>query len=83
MNSNNQETYLKEDEIDLRELFIKIWAKKIFIVSFTFIVTILAAAYTLTKTPIYEGKVLIEIGNYKLDNSNNSNNNNKVIIVIF
>lgn len=75
MNSNNQETYLKEDEIDLRELFIKIWAKKIFIVSFTFIVTILAAAYTLTKTPIYEGKVLIEIGNYKLDNSNNNNSN--------
>ena len=74
MNSNNQETYLKEDEIDLRELFIKIWAKKIFIISFTFIVTILAAVYTLTKTPIYEGKVLIEIGNYKLDNSNNNSN---------
>ncbi len=82
MNSNNQETYLKEDEIDLRELFIKIWAKKIFIVSFTFIVTILAAAYTLTKTPIYEGKVLIEIGNYKLDNSNNNNSNNNSNILI-
>jgi len=32
----------------------------------------------LAKTPIYEARAMLEIGNYKLDNNNNNNNNNKV-----
>ena len=57
---------LAEDEIDLRELFKTIWAKRVFIAIFTFIVTVLAAIYAYTKTPIYEAKALIEIGSSKV-----------------
>jgi len=34
------------------------------------------------KTPIYEARALVEIGNYKMhnNNNNNNNNNNKVIL---
>jgi uncharacterized protein involved in exopolysaccharide biosynthesis len=57
--------YIQEDEIDLKELFKTIWAKKIFIVIFTLVVTILAGFYAYSKTPIYEAKALLEIGEYK------------------
>ena len=56
---------LEEDVIDLKELFKTIWAKKIFIVIFTLVVTILAGFYAYSKTPIYEAKALLEIGEYK------------------
>ena len=59
--------YIQEDEIDLKELFKTIWAKKIFIVIFTLVVTILAGFYAYIKTPIYEAKALVEIGEYTLD----------------
>ena len=58
---------LEEDEIDLKELFKTIWAKKIFIVIFTLVVTILAGFYAYIKTPIYEAKALVEIGEHTLD----------------
>lgn len=64
-----QEKYLQEDEIDLRELFKTIWAKKVFIIIFTLVVTILAAIYAYNKTPIYEAKALVEIGEYKLNST--------------
>ena len=60
-----QEKYLQEDEIDLRELFKTILDKKVFIVIFTLVITILAAIYAYNKTPIYEAKALLEIGEYK------------------
>ncbi|MCT7505100.1 Wzz/FepE/Etk N-terminal domain-containing protein [Aliarcobacter cryaerophilus] len=63
-----QEKYLQEDEIDLRELFKTILDKKVFIVIFTLVITILAAIYAYNKTPIYEAKALIEIGEYKVIN---------------
>ena len=63
-----QEKYLQEDEIDLRELFKTIWDKKVFIVIFTLVITILAAIYAYNKTPIYEAKALVEIGEYKQNN---------------
>lgn len=55
---------IQEDEIDLRELFLTLWAKKVFIIMFTMVVTLGAVGYvTLKKTvPLYEGSVLIEIG---------------------
>lgn len=58
-----------EDEIDLKELFLTIWEKKIFIVVFTAIITILSIVYVSIKTPIYEASALVEIGEYKLDNN--------------
>lgn len=54
--------YIQEDEIDLKELFITIWKRKLFIISFTFVVTLCAGIYAYTKTPIYEVKSIIEIG---------------------
>ena len=63
-----QEKYLQEDEIDLRELFKTIWARRFFVIAFTLVVTVLAAVYAYTKTPIYEAKALVEIGEYKQNN---------------
>lgn len=72
---NNNVGHIQEDEIDLRELFKIIWDKRIFIVVFTFLVTIISGIYIFSKTPIYEAKALIELGSYKLNNNNSSNNN--------
>ncbi|MGB7403226.1 MAG: Wzz/FepE/Etk N-terminal domain-containing protein [Arcobacter sp.] len=78
MIQNNQ---LQEDEIDLRELFLTIWKYKIFVVTCTFIITILSIFYVLifkNPVPIYKGSVLIEIGEIKTENGlgliDNSNN---------
>ena len=70
---NNQQRYIEEDEIDLRELFLTLWEKKVFILLFTIIVTILASIYAFIKTPIYEVKAVIEVGTFNSNNSNNSN----------
>ena len=64
-----QEKYLQEDEIDLRELFKIIWDKKFFIILFTLAITVLATVYAYSKTPIYEAKALLEIGEYKINNT--------------
>lgn len=59
-----------EDEIDLRELFKTIWEKKIFILLFTSIVTIISIVYVFLKNPIpvYQGKIYIEIGQVQSQN---------------
>ena len=56
--------YLQEDEIDLRELFKTLWKHKIFILVFTSMVTFIALIYVLLKNPIpiYQGKMYLEIG---------------------
>lgn len=70
----NEVVHIKqEDEIDLRELFKTIMRYKKFIVLMTVSITLLAVVYSLLKTPIYEAKALIEIGDYKSDNNNNNN----------
>ena len=69
-----EQNYYQEDEIDLKELFGILWAKKILIIGITVFVTVLAGIYAFNKTPIYEATALVEIGNYKL------HNNNKVIL---
>jgi uncharacterized protein involved in exopolysaccharide biosynthesis len=61
--------YIQEDEIDLRELFKIIWDKKNFIILFTLVITVLATVYAYSKTPIYEAKALVEIGEYKINNT--------------
>jgi len=75
-----EQNYYQEDEIDLKELFGILWAKKILIIGITVFVTVLAGIYAFNKTPIYEATALVEIGNYKLHNNNNNNNNNKAIL---
>ena len=54
--------YIQEDEIDLRELFKIIWDKKNFIILFTLAITVLATVYAYSKTPIYEVKSYVEKG---------------------
>lgn len=66
-----EEKVYVEDEIDLRELFKTIWDKRVFILVFTFVVTLLAVVYVSIKTPIYEVKALLEIGSYKTEIVNN------------
>jgi LPS O-antigen subunit length determinant protein (WzzB/FepE family) len=60
-----------EEEIDLRDLFKTVWDRRIFILVFTFLVTLLAIVYLIIKTPIYEVKALLEIGSYKTEIVNN------------
>ncbi|OCL92952.1 Wzz/FepE/Etk N-terminal domain-containing protein [Arcobacter porcinus] len=76
----NSRNIIQEDEIDLRELFLTLWKNKIFIVVFTAIVTILAGIYAYTKTPIYEAKALIEIGEYRLNNTSKISVDDAVIL---
>ena len=59
--------YMKEDEIDLRELFNTIIKRKKFIILFTGIVTTLAIIWAFLKTPVYEAKAFVEVGS--IDNS--------------
>ncbi|MDN5067863.1 Wzz/FepE/Etk N-terminal domain-containing protein [Aliarcobacter butzleri] len=56
--------YLQDDEIDLKELFKTLWKYKIFILVFTSIITFIALIYVLLKNPIpiYQGKMYLEIG---------------------
>ncbi|MEV9529111.1 Wzz/FepE/Etk N-terminal domain-containing protein [Aliarcobacter butzleri] len=58
------EKYLQEDEIDLKELFKTLWKHKIFILVFTSMITFIALIYVLLKNPIpiYQGKMYLEIG---------------------
>lgn len=63
---------LIEDEIDLRELFKTIWNKKVFIIVFTAVITILAIAFAYTRTQIYSVKALVEIGTFKTETSQNT-----------
>ena len=60
--NNEQVRYIEEDEIDLKELWKTLMKRKMFIIGFTSIVTILAIVWVLTRTPIYEVKSNIQIG---------------------
>ena len=75
-----QEKYLQEDEIDLRELFKTIWDRRFFVIAFTLVVTVLAAIYAYTKTPIYEAKALVEIGEYKLNGTTKNSIDDAVVL---
>ena len=60
----NNQKIIQEDEIDLRELFLTIWRKKVFIVLLTFIVTVSSILYINFKPyePLYQGKLLVFLG---------------------
>ena len=53
-----------KDEIDLKELFLTIWKRRIFVVMFTFILTFFGALFAFFKpyAPMYQGQMIIEIG---------------------
>ncbi len=70
--NENKIQYIEEDEIDLRELWKTLMKRKGFIVVFTAIVTIGAIIWALTRTPIYEAKAVIKIGEYKVSSSSSS-----------
>ena len=53
---------VEEDEIDLRDLFRTIWNKKLFILIFTSVVTLIAIIYAYSKTPIFEVKSVVRVG---------------------
>ena len=57
-----QEIQYTQEKTEFGELFSFFWEKKVFIVLFTLLITICAAIYAYTKTPIYEVKSIIEIG---------------------
>ncbi|MDN5127470.1 Wzz/FepE/Etk N-terminal domain-containing protein [Aliarcobacter butzleri] len=56
--------YLQDDEIDLRELFKILWKYKIFVLVCASMITFIALIYVLLKNPIpiYQGKMYLEIG---------------------
>jgi uncharacterized protein involved in exopolysaccharide biosynthesis len=60
MSNNTQQ--IQEDEIDLRELFKTIWDKKVFIIVFTTLITIVSLIYVFSLKPIYEVKSVVRIG---------------------
>lgn len=57
-----EEKVYVEEEIDLRDLFKSIWDRRVFILVFTAVLTILAIVYVNIKTPIYEVKSVVRIG---------------------
>lgn len=62
-----------DDEIDLIELFKVLWAKKVFIIGITVLVTVAAALYASLKTPIYQVKSTIEVGHTQTKGVNSAN----------
>ena len=60
-NQINNRAY-EEDEIDLRELFQTLIKNKMKIISITFVITILAIIWAISRTEIYEVKSNVQIG---------------------
>jgi len=57
-----KESYIEEDEIDLKELVKTLWARKVFILIFTSLMTIVGAIYAFSKAPTIKGYVILEVG---------------------
>jgi len=72
-----------ENEIDLGELFQTIWEKRVFILLFTFSLTILSIIYVFVKTPVYEIKSVVRIGYIGNDLVEDSNVLEKKLRLIF
>lgn len=73
MSQENTQQQMQEDEIDLRELWKTLLKRKMLIAAVTLAVTIVAVAYVLLATPIYEVKVTLKVGEYKLAANANAN----------
>lgn len=57
-----KEMTIQEDEIDLKELFKTLAKNKMFIFVFTGVVTVISIIYSISITPTYEVKAIIEVG---------------------
>lgn len=64
------EINVKEDEIHLNEIFRTVWNNRLFIIFFTLAITIVSIIYVVFKTPTYEAKAILKIGEYKVLNDN-------------
>ncbi len=75
-----KEMTIQEDEIDLKELFKTLAKNKMFIFVFTGVVTVISIIYSISITPTYEVKAIIEVGSNSNSNSNSwiENPNNLV-----
>lgn len=69
---NNPPCPQNDDEIDLRELWQKLVEGKWIIAITTMLSTLVAVVYTQLATPIYEGKVSIEVGEVIANNMQNA-----------
>ena len=67
--NNNLPTTPQNDEIDLRVLWTTLVKRKLAILAVTVTATLLAGMYAWTLTPVYSGKVLIEVGSLVLNNN--------------
>jgi LPS O-antigen subunit length determinant protein (WzzB/FepE family) len=57
--------YIQEDEIDIKDLIRTLLRNKITISLITVLFTVIAIIYSLVKTPTYEVKSIISIGQYE------------------
>jgi uncharacterized protein involved in exopolysaccharide biosynthesis len=57
MDGNKPQPQQNKDEIDLLEVFLKIWKYKRFIIIFTVVVAVGSIVYSLVKDPMYESEV--------------------------
>ena len=64
MQNNNPNDYLKEDEIDLNEIFKLLINSKKLIITLTLVITTLGSIYAYKQAPQYRTTALMEIGNY-------------------
>lgn len=79
---NKEEILIKDDEIDLVELFKTLWGYKIIIFLVTFLFMILGAIYVFViATPKYEVSTTFENGYYKTSISNKTPINDKSSII--
>lgn len=80
---NKTQTYMQEDEIDLRELLNTIYKYKTTIISITLIITAVATAYAYMLKPIYEVKTNIQVGYIGENLLDEPKNIQKIVSVVF
>ncbi len=80
---NKTQTYIQEDEIDLRELAKTIYRYKTLIISITLIITAFATIYAYIQKPIYEVKANIQVGHIGENLLDTPKNIEKIVSVVF
>ena len=80
---NKTQTYIQEDEIDLRELAKTIYRYKTLIISITLIITAFATIYAYMQKPIYEVKANIQVGHIGENLLDTPKNIEKIVSVLF
>lgn len=78
-NNNFQQRY-EDDEIDLIELFKKIWASRKTVALITACFTTLGILYTLIATPWYQATATFELGGYYSEDNKKYFNDKKILV---